>query len=119
MLKVIVAGTRTFSSGSNYFALKEVMKKHNFISQEVEIVSGGCRGADALGERWAREYGKPIKLFPADWDKYGRKAGFIRNKEMAEYGDCLVAFWDGTSRGTKMMIDLAKAYGLKVFVYRY
>lgn len=84
-----------------------------------EVVSGGARGADAFGEEWARDRRVPVRVFPADWNRHGRAAGPIRNREMAEYADALVAVWDGESRGTKNMIEEATKRGLKVHVYRY
>lgn len=83
---------------------------------EIEIVSGTANGADKLGEKYANEKGYLLKKFPADWDKYGKSAGFKRNVEMSNYADALIAFWDGKSKGTKHMIDLAKRYELKVKV---
>ena len=89
------------------------------------IISGHCRGADMLGEQLANKYSIPIKIFPADWDKHGKAAGHIRNRQMAEYasdGDnigILVAFWDGKSRGTKSMIDLGLQYLKEVHVIKY
>jgi len=70
-------------------------------------------------KKYANERGYPIKQFPADWNKYGKSAGYKRNEEMAKYADALIAFWDGKSKGTKHMIDLAKRYGLKVKVVIY
>ena len=85
---------------------------------ELEIVSGTARGVDQLGERYALERGLKLKKFPANWDKYGRKAGYLRNKEMAEYARILIAFWDGKSKGTKHMIDLAQKYGVFIIIER-
>lgn len=82
-----------------------------------EVVSGGARGADTLGEKWASDRKIPIKRFPADWS-IGKHAGHVRNAEMAEYGDALVALWNGISPGTRSMIKMAQLRGLKVFVYR-
>lgn len=82
----------------------------------IQIVSGGARGADKLGELYAHTNLHSLKVFPADWEKFGKSAGYIRNEEMAKYADCLVAFWDGKSRGTKHMIDLAHKHGLQVRV---
>ncbi len=73
-------------------------------------------GADALGERWAKENDIPVKVFPANWDKHGKAAGPIRNKQMAAYGEMLIAFWDGKSSGTGNMISLAEPYNLKYTV---
>ena len=110
-MKVIIAGVRTFD---DYDLL--CRRCDNILSSqnEIEIVTGAAKGADKLGERYAKEKGYPIKLFPADWDKYGSSAGPIRNKQMAEYADALIAFWDGKSKGTKNMIELANKYALKI-----
>lgn len=81
------------------------------------MVSGGASGVDLYGEKWARKNDIPIKRFPADWAKYGKRAGLIRNVEMANYADGLIAIWDGQSRGTKHMIDVAKDKGLVVYIY--
>ena len=117
MFKVIIAGTRTFEDYD--FLCRYADKKLSQIVGGVEIVSGGARGADALGERYARDRGYDLKVFPADWNRYGKRAGYLRNRQMAEYADALLAFWDGRSRGTRNMIDEAIARGLKVGVKIY
>lgn len=86
---------------------------------EVEIVSGGARGADKLGELYAEQYGYEVKQFLPNWTNYGNVAGFVRNKEMAAYGDALIAFFDGSSKGTLNMIQVARSVGLKVKVCNY
>lgn len=101
-MKVIIAGGRDF--GDYRFLKESVIGLNINIS---EIVSGNAKGADALGEQFAFENNIPVKSFPANWGKHGRSAGPIRNKEMADYADILVAFWDGKSKGTKSMIELA------------
>lgn len=115
-MKVIIAGGRDFN---NYELLFK--KCENILSKqkEVEIVSGTANGADKLGEKYAKEKGFKIKLFPADWEKYKKAAGYIRNKQMADYADSLIAFWDGKSKGTKHMIDLAEEYNLNIRIIRY
>jgi hypothetical protein len=113
-MKVIIAGSRKFN---NY---DELCCTCDFLLQnknEIEIVSGTANGADKLGEVYAKERKYKITRFPADWNKHGKSAGVIRNKEMAEYSDALIAFWDGKSRGTKHMIDLARSMDLKVGVH--
>jgi RES domain-containing protein len=80
------------------------------------VVCGEARGVDWLGKEWAISRNIPVHSFPANWSLHGKSAGFIRNTEMAENADALIAVWDGESRGTKMMIDIAKKKGLKVFV---
>lgn len=112
-MKVIIAGGRTFN---DYNLLCQICDKALSLQNEVEIVSGTANGADKLGEKYAKEKGCPVKHFPADWDKYGKSAGYKRNEEMAKYADALIAFWNGKSKGTKHMIDLAKRYELKVKV---
>jgi ABC-type enterochelin transport system substrate-binding protein len=115
-MKVIIAGGRNFR---DYDKLKESCDNILVNQKEVEIVSGTAAGADTLGERYAQEKGYEVKKFPAQWDLYGKSAGYKRNQQMAEYADGLIAFWDGKSRGTKHMIDIANKMGLKVRVVRY
>ena len=120
--RIIVAGGRDFT---DYALLSETLDVilERYTLHEVQIVSGCCRGADALGEQYATVHGIPIKRFPADWLAYGKAAGPIRNRKMAEYaaeGDgMLVAFWDGKSRGTASMIRLAEKYGLRIKTITY
>ena len=115
-LNVIIAGGREFS---DYELLR--LKCDFFFSRRrpTAIVCGEARGADTLGKRYAQEHGIPVLSFPADWEKYGKKAGYLRNEEMARNADALIAFWDGKSRGTGHMIDLAKQYGLAVRIVQY
>jgi hypothetical protein len=115
-MKVIIAGGRDFY---DYKKLKSACSYFLKNEPNAEIVSGAANGADKLGERYAREHGLRISSHPADWDRYKKSAGYIRNKEMAEYADALIAFWDGKSKGTKHMIDLAREHGLKVRVISY
>lgn len=111
--KVIIAGSRDFTD----YALMEGVTDNLLRNKNlVEIVSGCARGADKIGQSYAAQRGYKVIKFPADWDRHGKSAGYIRNEQMAKYADALVAFWDGASRGTKHMIDLAKKYGLMVMV---
>jgi hypothetical protein len=114
-MKVIIAGSRNFN---DYNLLKTSCD--NLLTQftNIEIVSGTARGADKLGERYAMEKGYSIKEFPANWS-LGKSAGYIRNDEMAQYADMLIAFWDGTSKGTKHMIDLANKRSINVEIVNY
>ena len=120
MIKVIIAGTRDFD---NYELLKQKMDKllagrvRN--NEKIIIISGTARGADKLGERYAREKGYKVERYPADWNKYGKRAGYIRNEQMAKVADACVCFWDEQSKGTKHMIDLAKKYNLALRVIKY
>lgn len=112
-MKVIIAGSRDFS---DYELLKSKCDKILSQQVDIEIVSGTANGADKLGETYANEKGYKLTKFPADWDNHGNSAGYKRNKEMAIYADTLIAFWNGRSKGTKHMIDLAYEHNLKVRV---
>jgi hypothetical protein len=92
---------------------------HNIFTKDVEIVSGGAKGADSLGAKFASTYGLQLKKFPADWKQNGKSAGYVRNVVMADYGDILIAFWDGKSKGTKHMIGISNMKGLEVHVVKY
>ncbi|UZR93470.1 DUF2493 domain-containing protein [Chondrinema litorale] len=115
-MKVIIAGTRYFN---DYKLLHKYCNHILQNQQSVEIVSGCATGADRLGEKYALEKSYSLKKFPADWNNLDKAAGPIRNKEMAEYADALIAFWDGKSKGTLNMIETAKNLKLKVRVCRY
>lgn len=115
-MRIIIAGTRTFD---DYPLLCETMDRltRKLDKRRLIIVSGGAKGADKLGERWAFERGAgTVEIYHADWAKHGKAAGPIRNGEMAQAADVLIAFWDGESSGTKDMIAQAKKKGLKVRV---
>jgi hypothetical protein len=115
-MKLIIAGGRDFS---NYELLVESVNLIIPGVPGVEIVSGGAKGADNLGERFAIDNNLQIKRFPAEWDKYGKSAGYRRNSDMADYADSCICFWDGQSKGTNHMINLAKQKGLSVTVINY
>ena len=113
-MKTIIAGSRDFR---NYAAVEKAVAYVQPDWVITEIVSGMARGADTLGERWARNHTLPVKQFPAEWDRYGKSAGYKRNHQMAQYGNILIAFWDGQSRGTLHMIQIATQMGLRVYVF--
>lgn len=115
-MRVIIAGGRDFS---NYDLLVEKCDYFLQDQDNITIISGGARGADDLGERYAEQKGYEIDRFPANWGKYGKGAGHIRNKQMAEHADGLMLFWDGKSRGSKNMLEIAKNLGLKVRIISY
>lgn len=125
-LRIVIAGSRDFN---DYELLKRevlnIVKYDNRPKDYVKVISGGARGADTLGERFAKEFDLEVKRFIPDWESIGRRAGYIRNAEMAKYSvedgsdGMLIAFWDGKSKGTKHMIDLANKYELEVHVVNY
>ncbi len=106
--RVVIAGSRDFpdyKTAKEYidFCISRIRKEN-----EIIIVSGGARGADTLGEQYAKENGFKIEKYPAEWDIYGRSAGIKRNKIMVEVSDYVICFWDGQSKGTKSTIDFAR-----------
>lgn len=109
-MKVIIAGSRTIW---HYEVVETAMKDSGF--DITEVVSGHAHGVDRIGEDIAKEWKIPIKLFPADWSR-GRHAGLVRNQQMAEYADALVAVWDGYSRGTQHMITTMNTMQKPVFI---
>jgi hypothetical protein len=115
-MKVIIAGGRNFNDYEKLCSYCDYLLQNK---DDIEIVSGTAKGADKLGERYANERGYPIKRFPADWGTFGNRAGYLRNEEMAEYGDALIAFWDGESKGTQHMIRIASKKSLEIRIYRY
>tara|TARA_R110000764_G_scaffold211319_2_gene297384 strand:+ start:756 stop:1124 length:369 start_codon:yes stop_codon:yes gene_type:complete len=113
-IRIIIAGGRHFN---DYEFLKK--EASIFISEiengeHIEIVSGGAKGVDSLGEKFAEEKSLELIVFPANWKKFGRAAGPKRNAQMAEYATHLLSFWNGESKGTKSMLTLAKKENLKV-----
>ncbi len=114
-MKIIVAGSRTIT---DYDMVKHAINISNTAIKATEIVCGMAKGVDLLGKKWANENNVPVKEFPANWDKFGKSAGYKRNEEMAKYADALLAIWDETSRGTKHMIDLARKHNLKIYIFK-
>ena len=112
-MKTIIAGGRNVTT---YSFVEEAVKQSGF--SITEVVSGCARGADTLGENYAAKHNIPVKKFPADWS-LGKSAGYLRNLDMGNYGDALIAFWDGQSKGTKHMIDIALEKNLNVRIIYY
>lgn len=119
--RIIVAGTRNFQ---DYNLLKESLVSYINSDENIVIVSGCANGADTLGERFAKENNIHCVTFPALWNIYGKAAGYRRNTQMAMYAihaaeGVLFAFWDGKSKGTEHMINIAKEYGLETHIINY
>ena len=120
-LRIIVAGSRDFDDQSMMNVLLDDYID-GYDKENVVIISGTARGADSMGEEYAKNAGLRCKRFPADWDTYGKRAGYLRNVQMADYAmadnsnGVLYAFWNGESKGTGHMIQIAKSRGLKVCV---
>jgi hypothetical protein len=110
-MKVAVIGSRDFN---DYEEVKQTLLTINITL----LVSGGAKGADSLGERYAKEHNIETKIFLPDWDKYGKKAGFLRNTDIINEAELIIAFWDGQSKGTKDSIDKAEKKGKKVVIIK-
>ena len=111
-MRTIIAGSR-----NTQMAVHKVFKAIEHCGFPVTEIVSGCGGnVDHAGEYVADVKHLTLHRFPADWVKYGRKGGPMRNRQMAEYADALIAIWDGKSKGTKNMIDEAKKRGLSVYV---
>ena len=102
-MKVIIAGSRDIT---DYNIVYEAVNNSGVAPYITEIVSGGARGVDKLGELYAKNNNIPVKIFLADWNTYNKSAGYKRNLEMGNYADYLIAVWNGESKGTKHMIDI-------------
>ena len=111
-MKVIIAGSRTIT---DFFVVQKAIEKS--VLNITEVVSGCAKGVDKLGEMWADQNNIPVKRFPAKWEVYGKKAGSIRNREMSEYGDALIACWNLESPGTQDMITKMRELGKFVYVH--
>ena len=112
-MRAAIIGSRSFGDMS---LLEKTLS--DYVDEISEVVSGGARGADSLGAAWAKSRGIPTNIFLPEWDKYGRGAGFVRNKLIVENSDVVFAFWDGMSKGTKSSMDMAQMIGKKIIVIR-
>lgn len=116
IFRVIIAGTRTFDDYNLLQVSCDKLLAEKRRTHIIVILSGTARGADRLGEAYAKTQGFRLQQFPANWEKDGKAAGPIRNAKMADNADALIAFWDGFSRGTRNMIETARRKGLAVRV---
>lgn len=117
--RIVICGSRIFSNyGLLLFVMRDVIRLVCAENPQVEIiiVSGGARGADKLGERFAAEYGFPVEKYVADWERIGRGAGPARNAQMAKIANLVVAFPVGKSRGTRNMIKQAEKRNVECIV---
>ena len=123
MFVILIAGSRTYNEYLEFVKITDIALQ-NHINDEILIVSGGATGADHMAEKYAEERNIPIKIFKADWQRYGKSAGYWRNIEMHEFiknypnRGCL-CFWDGQSPGTKQNFDIAAKYHTPLRIYNY
>ncbi len=121
-LYILIAGTRTFADYDFFQMMADLLISH--IMDDIVIVSGGANGADTLAERYAKEKGFELVVFPAEWGKYGKSAGYKRNLQMHDFiagyekRKC-VCFWDGKSKGTQHNFALAKSHHTDLLVFNY
>lgn len=104
-MKLAIIGSRTFS---NYEFLAQKLDHFKLTNKIDLIISGGARGADFLSEKWAKENNIETLIFYPNWKKYGKSAGFIRNVDICNAADYVIAFWDGKSKGTQHSINICK-----------
>lgn len=125
VFRLLIVGSRGFN---DYELMKEIISESlpEWVDDpsKLEIISGGAKGADTLAEKFADDNMCYFKLFKADWDKYGKAAGPIRNKRMQEYiskfkNRLCIAFWDGKSKGTKTNFKMAKDFNNPIIIYDY
>lgn len=117
--KLIVAGGRDFADRTLLEAEILRLANNELKDKAVSIVSGMARGADRLAYEFAKSKYIQLYEFPADWNKYGKSAGYRRNSEMSQFADGLLAFWDGKSRGTKHMIEYMRRLNKPVEIINY
>ena len=120
-MKLAIIGSRGFNDYdklervlTSYFSF--IVKKPPYINFIHKIISGGADGADKLGAKFANDNGVVLIEFKPDWDKYGKSAGFIRNKDIIDNCDFVLAFWDGKSKGTAHTLKLAKEQKKSTFI---
>jgi len=108
-MKLAIIGSRTFS---DFWTLEKWVFKFN----PIKIISGGAIGADSLAEEYAKKENIIFEIFKPEWDKYGKSAGFIRNQQIIDACDIVLAFWDGKSKGTQDSINKAKLAKKPTFI---
>lgn len=111
-MRVIIAGSRHFDPQWSISLVSEAIQESGF--EITEVIHGAARGIDLAADSVCRGH-YPIRVFPAEWGKFGNRAGPIRNAQMADVADALILVWDGASRGSKNMLETARRKGLKVF----
>lgn len=112
-MRILVCGGRNFDNSKLFF---DTMMEHvgQCMPEHITIIEGGARGADRMAQSFAKHNGCQLETYKANWDKYGKGAGYIRNKQMAVEGkpDLVIAFPGG--KGTSSMIDIAIQQGIEV-----
>lgn len=119
-MKIAIVGSRTFNDYTKLKNFIDTTLEQLEMTEEVDcVVSGGAKGADSLAEKYAEEYDLRTLIFPADWKKYGKSAGFRRNVDIIKNCDICFAFWDGQSHGTRHDIDLCAEYSKPCYICKF
>lgn len=119
---LMIAGSRGYNNYKHFSEIVDHTINALYKDYKIIIVSGGARGVDSMAERYAKEHNYEMKIFPANWDKYGKSAGYKRNVEMhdfiAQFDNRLcICFWDGKSKGTQHNFKLAKDRETELMIY--
>lgn len=114
--RVVIGGSRDYSEYNNFkLRVTEILIKEAS-GCNITVLSGHCRGVDLMAEKLADELGCCLEIYPPDWHKYGKGAGVVRNREMVNSCDIVIAFWDGKSKGTHNLITLAEKLSKHVII---
>lgn len=115
-MKLAIVGSREFN---DYIKFKNVIIEYFDVPKITKIISGGARGVDTLAERFADENDISTLIFKPDWNKHGKSAGFIRNKDIVKSADVVIAVWNGISKGTKHSINICNENNKPLYIYNY
>lgn len=115
-IKIAVIGNRAGYPKDPVEQIEKLLKLENLEKNQIIIVSGGARGVDSIAESWANDNNVETLIFPADWKNLGKGAGYIRNTQIIENSDIVLAIWDNQSRGTRHSLYLSRKYSKKVYL---
>lgn len=115
-MRVLVCGSRTFNDQFLFdLAMNGFLDEFEPRASELVIISGLAKGADTMAVDWAKKNNVTYEGYPAQWDKYGRAAGPVRNQQMLDTGvDLVIAFPKGEAKGTRHMMKIAKEKGVEI-----
>lgn len=109
VFKLVICGSRDIKEDvTPYISVIDSLLKDKVETHRIVIISGCAKGGDLIGEKYAELKGYEIHRYPADWNRYGKSAGYKRNEKMVAVGTAILAIWDGKSKGTKHTIDIAR-----------
>ncbi|KKN45590.1 hypothetical protein LCGC14_0681550 [marine sediment metagenome] len=116
-MRFAIVGSRTFNDSILFEGiLWDFLRIRRGTIPQDTIISGGAKGADSLAKKYATEESVPYLEFPAEWDKYGKRAGYLRNQTIVDNCDMVLAFWKGVSKGTQDTIEKAKKAKKPTFI---